>query len=394
MRICYLLKCAVAQMYNRIHSTVFVLAVLVVSYMILEYALLIMMPQCLGELVAEHVFTGDCEDIVYLGLWKYGMASEQETKDVFRLVETVRGIEGVEGAGIYFLQDQEMFPVFFVSQDITYLSDMRDISGKAIDFSYEGDLQGVAVGYALSKKYPVGSVIEISSDSQNRCIVTQVLKKGSYWLDEDVGTGAYINLDTRIIADADCYIKENPWMIVNGLNSICYAVGQGYDRAEMKEKVARTAADMGLDLYSQRSIAEKLADAKRNIWDEKEEFIMPLVLIILAMVSMIVSSMVTIYLRKPSLGILYAVGFSHRDIMRMYVMENIVKVLLAHALASAYWIVNQRTFLATDESISVMWMIEPVMLAADVLLVVFGSMAPLQEIKKTDLAKLIEGERI
>lgn len=394
MRICYLLKCAVAQMYNRIYSTVFVLAVLVVSYMILEYALLIMMPQCLGKLVAEHVFTRDCEDIVYLTLWKYGMASEQETKDVFRLVETMRELEGVESAGIYFLRDDGALPMFFVSPGITYLSEMRDVSGKAIDFSYEGDMQGVAVGYALAKDYPIGSIIELPFGSKNRCIVTQILKKGSYWLDEDVGTGAYINLDRRIIADADCYIKETPWMIVNGLNSICYTVEQGYDRAEMKEKVARTAADMGLDLYNQRSIAEKLADAKRDIWDEKEEFIMPLVLIILAMVSMIVSSMITIYLRKPSLGILYAVGFSHRDIMRMYVMENIVKILLAHALASAYWIVNQSAFLASDESISVMWMIEPVVLAADVLLVVFGSMAPLQEIKKTDLAKLIEGEDI
>ncbi len=390
MKIGFLIKSAVAQMYNRKYSAIFVTAVLVVSYLVFEYGLLIMVPSCFGNLIAGHIFTRDCEDILYLNMLKYVKPTLQETDNISWLIEAMQEMEDIEGAGFYYLNEGEL-PVLYVSKELTYLSDMRDTSGNAVDFSNRGELPGVSVGYALAHKYPVGSVIDIEGDSYE---VTQVLKKGSCWVDDQIDSGAYINLDTKVVADAGSLLKKDSYYILNGMNSICYVVEPGADREQAKAKINERAKELGLEIYNQKSIAELFAEGREGLWEEKEIFIMPLVLIILATASVIVSSMITVYLRKQSLGILYAAGYSHRDIMWMYVAENLLKILLAHGLASAYWIMNQKSFLGMEENVSLMWLIEPMVIAVDVLMLVLGSAGPLREIKKTDLAKLIEGELV
>ncbi|MDE5965487.1 MAG: ABC transporter permease [Lachnospiraceae bacterium] len=397
MHLWALLQSTFLQIYSRKKAFFVTLLLLVVSFLVVDYALMILVPVCGSKAIFSQTLSRDSGDIYCLNMWKYFFPGYYAQEDIYSLLQDIQGLEQVEGAGVYFYTNTERITaedsdLLVISPELLSMTKLRDTTGSGIDLSSQEGSHPAAVGYALRDRYPVGSVIH-DIQQETDYVVKYILEKDCRFLGEDIGSGLCASLDERIVVGASAYLEEYMFALDYAIsqNSLCFFVSPKADIAGIEPQIYQCAAAYGLDIYNIKSFSEKADMSFGDIWQEKEQFVMPLLLLIMAVVATIVSSMIEIYTRKRTIGILYATGYFKKDIKRMYIMENVIKLGIAFSVAIAYWN-TQRDFFAQDSAYFVLRQVFVVSLALTLVMLVVGSIFPLRQLDKLPVAQIVMEE--
>lgn len=372
------------------------LLMLSISLLVLGYALLIMLPNCFINLIASNVFSVDTKNVYSINMWQYGAFHRSGKTKIPLFLEKIKDIEGIEGSGSCYLstinyqEEESENNLFIISSSLLCMTDKKDIDGQELSLTYQNGIYPAIVGYELKDQYPIGSVIIIAEgEKRRRYVVSQILEKGSKWMDTYMGGTQYINLDTKVIIDYNDIIKDEPEAISNGLNNICFVINEDADREQVIEEVIKAGQECGLSIYRMKSLKDIYASDLRDLLEEKDTFVMPLVLIGLSIIAMVVSSMINIYTRRKGIGGLYISGYSRSNIGFMFLIENVFIAAIAVAISSAYWSIKQQEFFAIGD-VSYMWLITPCLILVAILVVAVSSIFPLMRINRFSPAELVE----
>ncbi len=367
--------------------------IMIISFLVIDYSLLIFGSSYLREIIMESVVDDNADNIHFLNTDKYKIF-DADTINAFKdLLSDITTKEGVKYAGTY-VKDIGVFHgiernVLFISNDLLGMCNIKNIDAKLPSMISKEDYPAILVGYELKNEFPLGTLVH-DEFSNMTYIVADVLKEGSKWLDDDISYGMYIDLDNCIVKSLDAHLDTDDYLIANGCHNICFQTGSRDEAESVKNEVMDCSEKRGLEIYSIYSLKEKLQWSRNELNSEKEELILSIVLFVVAVLAMLISSLITIHIRKKDIGILYANGYSTREISIMYVLENVAKIIVAYIVASSYWSVNQ--YQIYDWNVSIMWALLPVSGIIAGLLIVLSSLLPFITIHKLNPVELIGGK--
>lgn len=391
MRLKNLLKSTFREILSRKRLFVCITVILIISFIIIDYSLIILGSVVARETVVRNLTNGDSDRVYFLNLDKYTLLLGDTSERLVELLNRIEQMEKVECAGTYYdnenfsVNDQEMF-ILVVSESLSDLCNVESTEGEKLDLSDTDGYPAIAAGYNLGKDYPVGTLVT-DDYSGVTYIVKQVLKKNSRWLDESVKNGVYVDLDNQFLLGMENILKGDNIFIGNGLNNFCYRISAETDGEEIKKQVEECAESLNIEIYSIHSLTEQAQWGYRNLNEMKQELYLSVFLFFTAILAMLTASMITINIRKKDIGILYANGYSGKDVMIMYILENGIKIVIAFLVASAYWSIQQYHIFGWNTSI--MWILIPWSVIAALLMLGAGSIVPLLQIKKQRPVELI-----
>lgn len=365
--------------------------ILVISFLVIDYSLIVFGSVFVRGKVVSKIVKNDTETVYFLNLEKYKLLSGDTPDRLVALLNNIGEIQGIDSYGTYwngesFYIDDKEYSAVVVSESLLDLCKIDGLTENMLKRQEATEYIGIILGYEVGKQYPEGTVIK-SSDSMNNYIVTKVLPKGSKWLDTDIRNGIYIDLDCQVLVGAENFFSDNTIFVGNGLNNFCYRVSEQANADKVKKQVMKCADDLGIEIYSIHNLDEKVDWGWKELGDGQEELYLSVFLIFTATLAMLVASLITIFVRKKDIGVLYVNGYSKENIMFMYVIENIIKVMVAFGVAGAYWSVQQYTIFGW--SVSIMWLLIPWSLLVSMLLILLGSIIPLLQIRKMQPVELI-----
>ena len=365
--------------------------ILVISFLVIDYSLIVFGSVFVRGKVVSKIVKNDTETVYFLNLEKYKLLSGDTPDRLVALLNNIGEIQGIDSYGTYwngesFYIDDKEYSAVVVSESLLDLCKIDGLTENMLKRQEATEYIGIILGYEVGKQYPEGTVIK-SSDSMNNYIVTKVLPKGSKWLDTDIRNGIYIDLDCQVLVGTENFFSDNTIFVGNGLNNFCYRVSEQANADKVKKQVMKCADDLGIEIYSIHNLDEKVDWGWKELGDGQEELYLSVFLMFTATLAMLVASLITIFVRKRDIGVLYVNGYSKQNIMFMYVIENIIKVMVAFGVAGAYWSVQQYTIFGW--SVSIMWLLIPWSLLVSMLLILLGSIIPLLQIRKMQPVELI-----
>lgn len=396
IKIKYIISSTVIWMCSRKKDVAMSLLMFSISFLVLGYALLIMLPNCFISMMASNVFRVDIQNIYRINMWQYKVSQINETAKIPLFLERIKDIEGIEASGSCYLSTADYDEgeaennLFIISSSLLYMTDKKDIEGRELSLTSQEEPCPAIVGYELKDKYPIGSVIVLAENGKRtKYVVSQILEKGSKWMDADMDGTQYINLDTRIMIAYDNILNETPSFISNGLNSICFVMNEAADREYVMEKVVEAGQECGISICGIKNLKDIYASDLKDLLEEKDTFIMPFILILLSITAIIVSSMINIHTRRREIGGLYISGYSRANIASMYLIENIFTAAIAVSVSSAYWNIKQRDFFSMSD-VSYMWLVTPCLILFAVIVSAISSVFPLIRINRFSPPELVE----
>lgn len=365
--------------------------ILVISFLVIDYSLIVFGSVFVRGKVVSKIVKNDTETVYFLNLEKYKLLSGDTPDRLVALLNNIGEIQGIDSYGTYwngesFYIDDKEYSAVVVSESLLDLCKIDGLTENMLKRQEATEYIGIILGYEVGKQYPEGTVIK-SSDNMNNYIVTKVLPKGSKWLDTDIRNGIYIDLDCQVLVGTENFFSDNTIFVGNGLNNFCYRVSEQANADKVKKQVMKCADDLGIEIYSIHNLDEKVDWGWKELGDGQEELYLSVFLMFTATLAMLVASLITIFVRKRDIGVLYVNGYSKQNIMFMYVIENIIKVMVAFGVAGAYWSVQQYTIFGW--SVSIMWLLIPWSLLVSMLLILLGSIIPLLQIRKMQPVELI-----
>lgn len=369
---------------------------IIISFIIIDYALITYACEFAKEKVANSIIREDTEDVFYLNLEQYKILSADTADNMIQLLNQIGSIEGMLGAGIYWedsivCAESEYYPVVVISENLCDLCNVEGLTTELFKQQKGTNYIGIVAGYELGKQYPVGTIFS-DENSEYTYIVTKVLPKNSKWIDSDMENGLYYNLDNHFLVGAKKYFNESTLYLMNGLNNFCYYISNDADEKNIKEQVERCADNLDINIYSIHSLKQLAQWNQEVLGLGDDELRLSVFLMFSAIFAMLTASLITIYVRKKDIGILYTNGYSKKDIMYMYCIENTLKIIIAFATALGYWSVQQYHYFAW--SISIIRFLIPWSVCVAVLFVLFGSLVPILQILKLQPVDLIEKSSI
>ena len=365
--------------------------ILIISFLVIDYSLIVFGSVFAREKVVRKIVKNDTETIYFLNLEKYKLLLGDTSDKLVALLNRIGEVPDVDCYGTYwdgetFIIEGKEYAAVVVSEGLADLCNVEGLTENMLKHQEGTDYTGVVLGYEIGKQYPEGAVIQ-DSDNGKSYIVTKVLPRGSRWLDTDIRNGIYIDLDSQVLIGADNYFADNTIFVGNGLNNFCYRISRQADADKVKGQVMKCADESGIEIYSIHNLNEKIRWGWKELGEGREELYLSVFLLFSATLAMLVASLITIFVRKKDIGVLYVNGYSKKDIMLMYIMENIIKVMVAFCVAGAYWSRQQYTIFGW--SVSIMGILLPWSLLVAVLLILLGSVIPLFQIRKLQPVDLI-----
>lgn len=333
------------------------------------------------------------ENVFVLNLLKYKMVDLELLPRFEQLNNEIRNIEGIKYSGIYSenLMDINSGSVdaMYISSNLLPLCQVRDEKGEDISFQKIQGKNPIYVGYNLKDMYPVGYEF-LDEYTGEAYVVKGVLAQNSQWIQGQIDFAElYVTLDNYVVADMDKKI-ETRRVLLTGLDTFCYVIDDDANAEQIKNEIFKLADDCGLDLYSIINIDERLENNKMELYADAVTLYMAYGMLVLSVVTVVISAMISIYLRKSSIGVMYAIGYSVKDVKKMVVLENAIKIFMAYMVAYAFWSINERNIYL--ENISILRIITPFLLFGIILLVVISSVLPIKQLSRMYPATLIGGK--
>lgn len=394
MKLHYLLKSTLNQIQCR--KGIFFLSTLLIctAFLVIGYQSIIVgsvyyQKNTVKDIVAERI-----ENVYFINLLKYKQPTSEDASNLIRLMHDLSQIKGIKKAGLY---TNEGFPDgiglpkdIMISEDLISLCNLTDIYGNPITFSNEGSKKSVAVGYNLRDKYPLGYEFHDEAYGYDY-IVTQIMEPGSRWLTRyDSFNELFISLDTVIAVEATPFLKADPFLTGGIASTFCYIVDQQADREQVEQNVKDLASSYDINIYSCVNIPERLKLNQKDLFEDSAIFYLAFGILALAIIAVVVSSMINIFLRKKSIGILYANGYTKKDMKSIFILENVIKIVISFLFAYGFWTINEKNINCAD--ISIIQMMLPQLITGTVLLIVISSIFPLWQLRHLYPATLIGGK--
>lgn len=393
MRASYIVQSTLKQIQCR--KGVFILSFLLIctAFLVAGYQSILLGIVYYQKYTVDRMMQEKQENVFVLNLLKYKMVDLEMLPRFEQLNNEIRNIEGIKYSGIYSenLMDINSGSVdaMYISNNLLPLCQVRDEKGEDISFQKMEGKNPIYVGYNLKEMYPVGYEF-LDEYTGETYVVKGVLEQNSQWIQGQIDFAElYVTLDNYVVADMDEKI-ETRRVFLTGLDTYCYVIDDDADVEQIKKEIFRVADDCGLDLYSVINIEERLTMNKLELYADPITLYMVYGMLALAVVTVVISSMISIYIRKSNIGIMYAIGYSIKDIKKMVVIENAIKIFMAYMVSYAYWSVNEKNIFL--DNVSILRIITPFLLLGTILLVVISSVLPIKQLSHMYPATLIGGK--
>ena len=103
MTLINIFKSTFLQIYTRKGSFIATTIVLIISFLVVEYALYIVVPICASRQIVEHVFVRPCEQIHYMFMMPHFYLDEEQSRQMYEWLRDIHDMPEVEGAGAIYL---------------------------------------------------------------------------------------------------------------------------------------------------------------------------------------------------------------------------------------------------------------------------------------------------
>lgn len=330
-----LLWYSLCQMYKRYRTTVLTIVMLAIGFAVIYYAMLEYAFYQYPKTQAKRLCAYDIASVYMMNYQIfYAPIGGDELSEILAFNASLDAVSGVQAHGTFFWEesfgaDNKMY----IQHDITSLCSLDNIDGHAVNYDTgDSDYGFAVVGYGLAGKYPVGSIY--SDAYGGKYIITDILQKNSCWIPASNIGNEKINLNDALILDYDYLLSRDIMMLINGLTSY-YIVSDGNVDFE---KLLSDAADAGLHFYGVYNIEDKYdRDIMNNMQEDGETYYFPMILYIAAIITLIMSALISLYVNKRDMGIMLANGITMRQLIAMVFLQNIIKILVSAAISSAIW---------------------------------------------------------
>lgn len=396
MKIIFLLKNLYLQCFYHAKFFLLTTVLLAVSYAVLMTSLTAIVPLLGSKMIWKAVSDEGMDNVYKINMWEYYVTGIFDRSSLELLLSDINEIDGIKGAGLYFpdsvFSAGEREDTLFVSEELLQLFPLKNVEGDVCSFPGSGTEVPVFAGYGLQEQYPVGTVFCVSDVT---CRVVEVLEKNSIWLAGKTNYGELMSLDNMFVMGVG-YSKQlrdttGCGDLGFGLDNFYYFLEPDADREKIQQAVIQAAREEKLRIYDTYLLEEAVDSAIMEMLKEPEYYLMPFLLIIISTVIMLLSAVLNVSIRKRNIGVMYTIGYSGRDIARIFTMENALKLLLGIMIALVYYMKVMNQYLGSENCISLIWYVLPVAVLVALLMLYIGDRASLKYIRNINLAEVIGG---
>ncbi len=394
MKIVFLLKSLYLQCFYHVKFFLLTMVLVSVSYAVLMTSLAGIMPLLSAKPIWNAVADEKMDNIYKINMWQHYVTGVFDFQSFDGLLSDINEIDGVRGAGLYFMDSvfsQEKKDTLFVSEELLGMLPLQTVEGVGCDFSGDGEEVAVFVGYELKDQYPAGTSFSVMGITYR---VKGVLKKNSLWPVGATNHGEWMSLDyVFVVGLGHCEQMRETGLVyvLLGLDNFYYYLEPGADAEKIRQAVMQIAQEKHFQIYDAYRLDRIVKDAVKDLLGEPEYFIMPITLVIISAVVMLLSAVLNVIIRKRNIGVMYSIGYSGRDIVQIFTMENAMKLLLGFMAALAYCVKVMGEYMQYDNCISLIWYILPVSILVALLMLYIGDRASLTYIRKINLAEVMGG---
>lgn len=322
---------SLVQLYKNKFLTIITTAMLAISFIVIEYAAASFVQFNYSRWVSRDVITDDLERIYHINFFKYGMSGEQELLAIKDFYLWMSEQPEIRYSGKYCVYEDEK--LLLVSQNISELCGI-ELKGSEED-------KHAWVGAERADEYEVGSYYVDKLNSTCSLEIAGVLPPNSKFICSEFmsGFGYVLNLDEYIILDQDMLIDESIVNIVNGIdNNFYFCLSDSADTDEFIERLLQKANDLNLDLYGIHNLKELFhALSMQAVEQSGERYLMPLIVLICALAAMVIATLESYIKNRHDAGVMMMCGMTRRQIYSIFALENVIKSIIALAIAYFYW---------------------------------------------------------
>lgn len=228
----------------------------------------------------------------------------------------------------------------FITMNKTLLEtiSLKNLNGEAIHLKIRenGDVE-IAMGIKYAEWFEIGDRLESKFEGKTY-VVKEFIASDQYWTDYVITDSINpICLDDRILipANIDDYIGEDCLLFLN-YTCICHKSDE--NRKQREDKVNRFNKEMEKNGFFMT--ARTTRDWERLVIKETNELsilnlLLAVLMFITVMLIIIILSVITWVSDYHDLGVLYANGFVQKDIFRIIMLENGVKLFMSSVIVYA-----------------------------------------------------------
>lgn len=240
--------------------------------------------------------------------------------------------------------------VLYVDKDILNICDLELVEGSFDQFVKNDNAEiPVILGNKFKGIIKTGDIL--TDIRGNKYKVIGVLESGArYFSKSDImnDSSYYTNLDDDLIVlNSSANVVDVTELCFQYINTIMYYVNDTKNISETVRSVEKYAEKYNLDVKS-NSIKDIIMEYKENYSKSISELRKLMIcIIILGILSVSCASIISVLIRKNEFGIMYSCGIKTKEITKILIIENILKVFLALILAFVIYC-RMLYFLYTD----------------------------------------------
>lgn len=375
---------AICQLYKRKYMSLLTMAMLLFSFIILEYSGINYVSFRYSEWKTKTVVQYEYDDIYNINLFKYAFAGREDIEKLAEFYDSLGYVEGLECYGIYSVYEEGDVNVLYLSANLEKLCGIslcdKDVVGEAF------------VGKNIDSEFPVGSEYydEMTGIS---FVISGTINIGSRFISADYfgGNGSFLELDNYIIVDYDALLDKDENFILNGINNFYIVVSEYVDKNNVFQEIQELSEKTGVDIYGINSMDYLFKQlTEKSVSDAGERYLMPLILLICSCMAMMVATMISVRINKRDAGIMLANSMTRRDIIIIYIFENVIKVLPAFLISILFWYMRADYYL--EHAQEIFGYLIPFYLLTAVVVVGISSMVPIAFFRRRMPYELIGGK--
>ncbi len=279
-------------------------------------------------IMAEKTVSCDANDLFYIDI-PITNPSEDAAKPVYQFVREALnyGVCWYQYTSINFNEGdtgKRSSDVLYISKGCPELMNLLDEDGHKLSLEPHGDACPLIVGSKVAKRFPKGTRLT-EKHTGKIYEVTQVLPEGGAWLDSNF-TGSVDKiriLDEYVITtnDIEDYSISNGALVISK-NLIGLRKNVNQDKLlEISEKYNNS-----ITIKNMQQIVDEKKQENSVMYDLARLLI---ICIGIAMIIFIMSVSTVIWLSEQRhIGILMSFGYDRRDILKIVLLENIMRALL------------------------------------------------------------------
>lgn len=331
----------ICQLYKKKFISIMTIAMLALSFIILEYAGIQYFSFRYSEIMADSVLEYDSEDIYNINVSKYAFAAEEEIKQLTDFYKAFCNIEGMECYGMYFewAGSDDEAKYMYISDTLAQMCGVY--LGSKVDSASDG-FGYAAVGKNVSGTHTIGSEVSDPNTMEDYRIETELDAGSQFISDSYIQTaGRIVSLDDYIVMDFEYLIERQPVFILNALNNFYFVVSSDADYEAVCAEIEELAIEYNIDIYGINSMKVLFENsARKAAYEAGERYLMPFVMLICSLLAMSIATLISMRTNRRDMGIMLANGMTRMDITVIYIFENILKILVSYVLSLVFWKVN------------------------------------------------------